>query len=671
MPNQHRADKRGVTNAKRWEINQRDAGEHVLTPEQQATDAAMKEVYARDFKAFYLDLIASGTPNKLTKKSHKETWGKIHDFMVDFLNIGSDDVQRYSVLQDYMPEKNEDGDYLERWLYWRALDRPPEVQDGPVGPLTDMFRDRFWQGVLIRVKGNGLSKCLLAPRGHLKSSIATQARSLWRIIRDPDSRTLIRSLTQDTAKMFCGDVKYAFEQNEAFRRLYGHMGEPPKGVAPWNADQLQVMNSQGKFKSRGKEYTLTSKGMESSLTSMHCDYTTLDDVVGEGNTETPALRADARNTIEQMMAIPDPGSPFEDIGTRWEDDDVHSMFIDPDRSDMEQDSSFMIATVLDGDDMQIGGEYVYPVPRHISPLGYGKPMWNEVYTLKEIARRRRAMRDDRKWYSQYFNQFMGTGLRTFSKTWIRHYEGNPLDVAAGKHLNIFIYFDTTSGKKIQSGKLDFTCGFVLGQTEDGRHCYVLDGFAEKIPSALMVRAIVNLSRKWHAVAEKYGGTFWSAVEESAYTNHLDTAIKLLLRQESVNKHVSIQGASHKNQQKSDRIAMLAQPYRDGMILWPRELVTHSSLNEPDVKQREENFEPYDFVQKLQEQFVAWPGTSNDDILDAHAGAFSRTNLSDFKNDPEEKRKLADPSRDDRSKTYEAEQSQLGEYGDRSRKWSLT
>lgn len=670
MPNVHKAHKRGITNEKRMEINQRES-ERAPTPEELEQRAAAMAVYARDFKKFYLDLLASDTVNKITKKSYKQTWGKIHDFMVDFLNIG-DDVVTYSPLMDYMPEKNEDGDYIERWLYWRTMDGPPEIQDGSVGPLTEMFRDKFWQGLLIRVKGDGLSKCLLIPRGHLKSTIATQARSLWRIVREPDSRTLIRSLTEDTAKMFCGDVKFAFESNAEFRALYGGMATKEKHEpAPWNADALQVRNNKGFRKSRGKEPTLRSAGMNSSLTSMHCDYVTLDDVVGEGNTETVTLRAQARGVIGKMMAIPDPGSPFEDIGTRWEDDDVHSMFIDPDRSDMEQDTSFMIATVLDGDTENVEGNYVHTVPRHISPLGYGKPIWPEAYTLREIARKRRSMKDDREWFSQYFNQFMGTGLRTFSKSWIKNYEGNPLEVARAKHLNIFIYFDTTSGKKIQTGKLDFTCGIVLGQTPDCRSVYVLDGFAEKIPSALMVRAIVNLSRKWHAEAERYGGTFFAGVEDNAYTNHLDTAIMLLLKQESVNKHVAIHGVSHGNRQKSDRIAMLAQPYRDGMILWPHELVTHSSLNEPDLKQREENFEPYDFIEMLKVQFCSWPGTANDDILDAHAGAYSRTNTGDFKNDPEEKKQMSDPSIDRRSDRVESQndEGQLGEYGSQ-KKWSL-
>lgn len=663
MPNKHKAHKRGITNEERWKRNQADEAP-LPTAVEVLQDSAAKELYAKDFKKFYIDLIASDMKNKITKKSYKETWGKIHDYMVDFLNIGDDEAVRYSQLPDYMPQRNEDGDYAERWIYWRVMDQAPQIQDGPVGPLSTMFREQFWQGLMIRVKGNGLSKCLLIPRGHLKSTIATQARSLWRIIRDPDSRTLIRSLTQDTAKMFCADVKFAFESNEEFRRYYGNMGEPDKGVAPWNADQLQVRNTKGKFKSRGKEYTLTSKGMESSLTSMHCDYVTLDDVVGEGNTETATLRANARTKIEQMMAIPDPGSPFEDIGTRWEEDDVHSMFTDPNRSDMEQDSSFMIATVLDGDDSKVGEEYIHPAPRHISPMGYGKPIWPEAYTLREVARKRRSIKDDRVWYSQYYNQIIGTGNRTFSRSWVQRYEGIPHTIAENRHLNIFIYFDTASGKKEQSGKLDYTAAFVLGQTPDRRGYFWLDGFKEKLPAKEMLEGMVKIARKWKKICSRYGGTFSCGVEQTAYTNFLSEALDLYQRTNVQGDYVSFEGMSHGNVAKPDRIRTLAQPYRDGLILWPHELVVESNI---------EGNDPIDLIEMMLEEFTKWPGIPNEDLLDSHAGAFAQTFMPDFEPDPLIKKDAMDPSiwkRGEQDAFKVRDSEFLGEYGNNEKEWRL-
>lgn len=605
---------RGNSNNQRWEEPSDGCGEFANHPK--------VGVYRKDFKKFYMDLLANDVVNRVTKRSHKNSLGKIHDYLIDFLNLGEPDVVRYSDLDGYLPNRNEeDGDYGERWIYWKTLEQPPVIQNGPVGPVSTMFREKFWQGLLIKIKGNALIKCLLIPRGHLKSTIATQAYTLWQMIREPDSRSLIRSLTQDTAKTFMSDIKFSFEGNAEFRKYFGHMGCPDKGVAPWNTDQMQICSKLG-WRSRGKEYTLASKGMESELTGMHCDRVILDDVVGETNISSSGLRAAARLKIERMQAIPDPGSPFIDIGTRWEEDDVHCMFLDPAKSELAEDSSFMVATVLDGDEG-------FPVSRHLSQLGYGKPIWPEVYSTKEVARRRRAIRDDRVWYSQYYNQFMGTGLRTFSKGWVTPYEGTPQKVAEAQKLNLFIYFDTASGKNEQVGKLDYTAGVVIGQTQDRSQIYVLDGFREKLPSAQMTDAIVSLARKWHRIASNYGGSFWAGVEETAYTTHLKTLIDERLRKDAASKYVTINGVSHKNVAKIDRIRAMATAYSDRRILWPHELW---------VKPQSENQEPYDLMVVLLDEFVSWPGAANEDLLDAHAGAMSQTNLTDFA--PEARKDLA-------------------------------
>lgn len=633
--------------ARRWGLEARGAA---------ATATAaprLRNKYAKDFKAFYCDLLAQDVVDKKSKLSRAKSLGKLHDLLIDFLNLTElADVKNHSCLAKYLPQMTQDGDYHERWLYFRTLESEPEIQDGPVGPISQMFAEKFWQGVIVRIRGDGLTKCILVPRGHLKSTLCTQGYTQWRICRDPSERHLIRSLTSDLAKAFVGDIKFHFESNDKFREVYGDLGPPEKGEGAWNADGLQLRS---KIR-RGKEFTLMAKGMESEITGGHYDAITLDDVVGESNTKTPTLRADACLRIQRLQAVADPGTPMTDVGTRWEEDDAHSMFLDSRRASMADDSSFIVATVLDADES-------VRVSQRISPLGYGKPLWPERFSLRAIEKIRRGMPDDRIYFGQYFNQFQGTSLRTFHRDWIRRYEGIPEDCARENRLNIYVFFDTASGKQEQQGKLDYTAGIVVGQTQDRKSFYILDGFKEKLPASLIAKAIADLSSKWQAIAAGYSGSFRAAVEDNAYTNFLSVTLEHEFRERGVEKYVSVDRLVHNRESKADRIRVLAQPYSEFRIFWPKTLF---------VRPYREG-EPYDVIRELEEEFTKWPSLANEDLLDGHAGAFEMTLPVDFKAvlTPEAIR-AKDPSVDSREAALKEaqadERSVLGDYGRRDTEW---
>jgi len=572
-----------------------------------------RDEYSLDFKKFYKDLLARDVMIKRTGLRHSESLGAIHDIMIDFLNLNMpDNVVRYSRLHEYLPEKDDKGDFKERWIYWRKLNEEPEIQDGREGAISTMYQKEFWQGLIVCVRGDGTLKGLYIPRGHLKSSIGTQTHTLWEICRQPDMRSLIRSLTGPLARMFMGDIKREFETNEKFREVYGDLGPPEKKEGAWNADAIQVKSRFG-WKSRSKEYTLSSYGLESELVGWHGELIKLDDIVGESNTKTEGLRTDTRMRIERMFALLDPDCVMTDIGTRWEDDDAHGMFIDPAMSELASISSFFIATCLDGDKE-------VEASKRLTPLGYGAPIWPECFTHRILEFKRKGMKDDRLWYGQYFNQFHGTSLRTFSRNWIRHFEGDSEALARKERLDIYVFFDPASGKAEQAGKLDFTAGCVIGQTPDRRTYYFLDGFKERLPAALVIKAMVSLARKWHSIALENNSSFIAGVEESAYTNYLKQALDLELRAQSVDKHVSINGYSHKNEAKADRIRSMSTTYADYAWKWPKERVVTSF--KPDG-------EPYDIVSALEEEFTLWPSIANEDLLDAKSGAFARTIPHDF------------------------------------------
>lgn len=554
-----------------------------------------------DLKYFYENVLAEELPDRKTGKMVRRKLSRFHDWLIDFLRLHEVEALHetnpeccHTPLWKLLPPRNEENEYKERWIYLPTLHGEPQVQDGREGPISAMFTGKFWQGLVIRIKGDGLSSCVLAPRGHLKSTLCTQAHVLWRLIRDPSERHLIRSLTCHLARSMMGDVKFQFEMNPRFRRLFGDLGPPSKGEPlAWNADFFRLRSPHY----QGRDPSAWAMGMDSEVTGGHVDFITLDDVMGEGNIETAELRAKARQRVERLHAVRDPHSRMLDVGTRWSEDDVHSMFLNVEEEALE--TCFLVATCRDAEN---------------------KPLWPEEFTDKVLSKKRRAIQDDHTWFGQYYNQFTGTSARTFRREWERTYQGTPEDVAKTQKLNIYIGVDTASGKREQKGQLDYTAACVLGQSQDRMQYFVLDGFKEKLPAADIAKAIIALACRWRNVAHAYGGVFRVGVEDTAFTSFLQVALDYEMRERGVNALFAVEPIKVTATAKVDRIRVLAQPYSEGRVAWPV-----GAFVAPVAKSRE----PYDLAVALREEFVGYPGVAHDDLLDGHARAYELAAPRDF------------------------------------------
>lgn len=564
-----------------------------------------------DFCYLYDNYLARPVRNRKTKQMEMQALGRVHLLMRDFLTCERwDETQTYTNLREYAPDRDEFGDFPECWIYYRTLDCVPLVCMGPDNPIASMFYGKFWQGVVIRLCGDGFIKCLLAPRGHLKSHVAGMYDTLFKTIQHPEERNVIKSVTGERATIFLDGIKYHWEQNLKFMDIFGHL-KPEKREAAWNTEMVQLLCANR----RGPDKTIVSSGMESDKTGSHGDNYLNDDIAGESNTLTAALRAKARGVIEKQQAQCDPGSNLTDVGTRWEEDDPHVMFVGkPDgghSGSLSDYSSFMVVTVLDGDESA-------KCSTRISPLGYGKPIWSERWTMKTVEQKRAGMPDDRFWCGQYFNQFHGTTNRVFSKAWIENrYElqsgESTLDFARRLRLNITIGGDTASGLPTasQRAKRDDTALWVEGQTPDRTKSYFLDGLCEKLPVEDIATAFVDVAMKWYANTKPYGGTFRVGYEKTKWEKLIGPAIDAEQRRRGSDSIFPIELLSHGNAPKVERIRVLAKPYRDGAILWPKSLVVNSY----------KGAEPYDLCEIAEAEFTNYnPYATRDNLLDAHAYA---------------------------------------------------
>ena len=164
-------------------------------------------------------------------------------------------------------------------------------------------------------------KLVLHPRGTFKSTIGTVARSLQRVCRDPESRTLIANETATNAQGFLGAIKQHAESNARFRALYSDVIPLDTRKVPWNQDAL-TFRRQGAY----VEPTISAIGMTGAWTSRHFSHIGFDDPISEDAARSDLVMRDVITRISKVFSLmTDPSlDSFDLTGTRWAFFDVYS-----------------------------------------------------------------------------------------------------------------------------------------------------------------------------------------------------------------------------------------------------------------------------------------------------------------------------------------------------------
>lgn len=593
-----------------------------------------------DYLHLYDNYMAGSLMDPKTGQPVKMQLGALQKLMMDFSLLDEIDngIVHHSKLPYYLPEKDAHGNYPETWLYWRTLDENPEIQDGPDGPISAMFYNSFWQGVVIKICGDARTKCLLAPRNHLKSTCG-QLETQFRILRNPSDSHVIRTARQNLAKRFLRGIAKHWKSNAKFRSYWGNY-VPEKREGEWSTEQIQLfLPVENEV---GNDPTLTTVGNATEATGEHFKTCTMDDVVAEKNSKTPDQLEATRDLFSAVNAQRGGGNGIlADRGTRWSPDDAHGLFIGkPGSSEwegsMSEFSCLFMATALDGDTSVT----VAPLKNGLSltQLGYGKPIW-DGFPLSALQTTRSAMPSDKFYYGQYFNQFYGTAELLFDETWITDWSSysakfdqySPEMLCEELRLNVFIACDTSKMDMKQTDKLDRTAVFVLGQTPDKRHAFFLDGICERLPMENVANALVDIGVKWQEITRRYPtGTFAMGFEKTAFTTMLGPLIRDKQRSLGITYQregktaetiFPIRELSTGNDAKWARIHILVQPYADRRILWPKVLKVRS-YGDGAI---------YDLREILKGEFLAYnPAALKDDLIDAHAYAWGMTYPIDYK-----------------------------------------
>lgn len=171
-----------------------------------------------------------------------------------------------------------------------------------------------------------LTKILLIPRGHLKSSLASIALPLWFWINNPDTTILLSHGKRDSAVKYLRELKDRMEQNDLLKTLFPEIfyQDPRKESPVWREDEICI-----KRKKISKVPSMKATGVDASVVGFHFNVVILDDLVFRETIGTPVQRKKTLDYIDQSSYLLLPGGKKLIVGTRWHWDDCYGAILDP------------------------------------------------------------------------------------------------------------------------------------------------------------------------------------------------------------------------------------------------------------------------------------------------------------------------------------------------------
>ncbi len=159
------------------------------------------------------------------------------------------------------------------------------------------------------------------PRGHLKSSIITVGWGLQQVLKDPNIRLLITNAVWDKARAFLNQISGYLTDKSALPQIFGPFQTPNMR---WTRDELEIAQ---KTSRTIKEPTISTAGLEKSLTGYHYDLIIHDDLVDKENVTTREQIEKVKGFYRNSLPLLDPGGRIVVIGTRWVIGDLYEELI--------------------------------------------------------------------------------------------------------------------------------------------------------------------------------------------------------------------------------------------------------------------------------------------------------------------------------------------------------
>ena len=261
----------------------------------------------------------------------------------------------------------------------------------------------------LQKRSEGFRKFLfLIPRNHLKTTFWSISYPIWKLLNKPDNRILLANAVWDNARTFLRSIKGQYDTNTKFRDLFGDW----QGDV-WTNDNIIVDRRRNKVI---KEPSITTVGVEKSVTSQHYDTLIFDDLVERVNVNSPAGRDSVKSWIQDAFNLvetgfDEKGKPHDSeiimLGTRYDDDDAYGWVMD----ELSEDWAIYVRQVIED------GKIIFP----------------EKFTQKYIESLKASLGSS-LFASQYYNSPIDEETAIFKRSTFKYVKD--LNMIDGKPMSI-------------------------------------------------------------------------------------------------------------------------------------------------------------------------------------------------------------------------------------------
>lgn len=405
-------------------------------------------------------------------------------------------------------------------------------------------------------------------RGFFKTSLITESHSIYLIVNNPNIRILLVSNTISVAEDILRNIKNHFMTNALFRYYFPEFCPEPNTAGKIEFGTTEEFTVKCRNKVR-KEPTMMVAGIGTNLTGLHFDYIKCDDLVTKDSVTNDSQIQASKDYYSSLRHLFDKAAvPREDVvGTIYHFNDLYSAVL---RKSGLFKESFVPA--------RKDGKAIFPERLPDNKL-------DELIADPSVG--------PYQFQTQYMLNPVNPAEAKFKEEWLKEYGTLPLGMAQ------YICVDPASTTKKKS---DYTVITRWGVDDRGR-TYLLQGVRDKLTTFQRIDLLFEfVSRATNLRWVKY---------EVIGGRHGDLEV-IEQKKVQLQKFFDVKETKGTTHSKADRIEQrLVGQYHAGNVLLPQE---DYFISKYDGK-------VYNFVQLLKLEYLQFPFTEHDDILDCQAQLF--------------------------------------------------
>ena len=398
-------------------------------------------------------------------------------------------------------------------------------------------------------------KLLLMPRGSLKTSLII-AKIMHRSEHDPNIRVLYDSATYAVAVKNVTAMRDHWERNEKYARIFGQKGFKG-GPTTWNEDECTIITRTR----RGlREPTISASGVDAPRNSLHYDLIVADDLHNELNSKTAEQVNKVIEHFSLLFALLNPGGELWVIGTRWGINDLYGHILNK----LKEEFDIYVKSAYEPDGSK-----------------HGKLLLPSILSESELSMRKKILdaSDISLFDGQYLNEPISRAGAPFKA---EHAVFFDYDHQIPEGCSISMTIDPATSKKATA---DYSAICIVGK-DDRNELWDIHHWQDKVDSKELVDKIFELVSKYNP--QMIG------MEEGALKNTIEPWLNDEMRKRNIFFYVEPLKGWKDSPSKEARVRRLEAYWKSGAINLRRGF------------------------SDLYEQFIGFPHTKHDDLIDAFA-----------------------------------------------------